>query len=229
MEIQPRPSNPCQSIFEALEGEGFLHAIASIIVQQCQPDLSRPPRHSRPQIRNRNRGIERWDDVDDHCADVGDRFGFKDIFQPTGRSKQPEMMALYRERDELVVMFHKTGSPWQAKSGPVYVSRAVKESRNTLFPEEQIEEEAPVELNLEGKTLIQITYGFKRGDKLKEQPEWITFGIPNGATSGFYFKRALLDLYPELRGQIGQIDFNSQPPARTFVAPAIGKGEGDDI
>lgn len=227
MRLLTNPPGPCQQIFNRLEGEGVLYGLAREILEYSRVDLSAPPRHTRVEIRIRSRGHNRRDDIDDHISHVAERYGFKAHFFSVKRGHPQKVMIL--ERDNLILMIHKTTSPGQVKNGPRYVSEAIKKSVNYLLPVDHTEDEALGELTLDGKTLIQVTYGFNRSNLLKELPDWITFGIPNGDAAGFYFQRPLLTLYPDLLQEYGAIEFNVRPPLHKFSTAPRPKNEGSDI
>lgn len=221
------PNNPYEPLFEAMEAKGVLRNWVQVINEQCRPDPSKPPRYTREELQNRVKGTDRWGDVDQHCADVGDLHGFDAVFMDTGIAGHPQMMSLVHKDFGVVVTFHKTNSPGQVKGAPRYIQRLIMETQNKLLylPDEQADLETAREL--EGMVFVQITYGFLRSDRLKQRPAWITFGVPDGSAQRFFFQKDLLPLYPEFGPPEEKIDLNEVRPTRRFTTRPARK-EGSD-
>ncbi|MPY67948.1 hypothetical protein F8S09_14900 [Deinococcus sp. SDU3-2] len=219
------PPNPYQTLFERLEATGALRNFTRAVVAQCRPDPARPPRYTREELQNRVKGTDRWGDVDQHCADVGDLHGFDAVFVNTGIAGHPQMLTLVHDELDVIMTVHKTRSPGQVKGAPNYVRRLIRDAQNRLLYVGDELEDLTMAQNLEGKTFVQLTYGFRRGDRLKQVPAWVTFGVPDGSATQFFFQRDLLSLYPEFGRAEEDIDLNAGQPSRRFTTrPARKEG-----
>lgn len=181
----------------------------------------RRSRFASPQINDRAKGDDRWHHVDDHMVFFADRFGFEEIWVPTGRSGHPRMLML--RKGNIWLSAHQVELPLKAPRQADY--------RDALLP---------ILPNKLVYTLEQITRMLQQDDTeywmltyqqtAERLPHWIELGRQEIGNDHLFYRRNIMDTLGIIHEdeEFPQFNPTDARPSFPFNLPDAGQQKSEN-